>query len=110
FTDLVQHKEYYAYASREAAPKPKASSRRKRGGSDSSTTPSTNVASPRPTTSAVTPRLTAIAKGKQPAKAKSPSDPSALARTEAQQLKIVLKRIRQETHISQHGGSSTDEG
>nr|GFC77791.1 hypothetical protein [Tanacetum cinerariifolium] len=84
------YKEYYAYASGEAAPKPKASARRKRGGSDSSTTPPTAVASPRPTTGAVTPRLTTATKGKQPAKAKSPSDPSELARTEAQQLKIVL--------------------
>nr|GFA42401.1 hypothetical protein [Tanacetum cinerariifolium] len=31
-------------------------------------------------------------------------------RTEAEQLKIVLRRSRQETHISQHGGSSTDKG
>nr|GEX67489.1 hypothetical protein [Tanacetum cinerariifolium] len=54
--------------------------------------------------------LTAAAKGKQPAKAKSLSDPSELARTEAQQLKIVLRRSRQETHISQHGSSSTYEG
>nr|GFB74041.1 hypothetical protein [Tanacetum cinerariifolium] len=44
------------------------------------------------------------------AKAKSPSDPSELARTEAEQLKIVLRRSRHETHISQRGGSSTDEG
>nr|GFB95513.1 hypothetical protein [Tanacetum cinerariifolium] len=49
-------------------------------------------------------------KRKQPAKAKSPSDPSEAARTEAEQLKIVLRRSRQETHISQRGGSSTDEG
>nr|GFC05091.1 hypothetical protein [Tanacetum cinerariifolium] len=104
------YKEYYAYASGEAAPKPKASARRKRGGFDSSTTPPTTVASPRPTTGVVTPRLTAAAKGKQPAKAKNPSEPSDLARTEAQQLKIMLKRSRQETHISQHGGSGTDEG
>nr|GEX45953.1 uncharacterized mitochondrial protein AtMg00810-like [Tanacetum cinerariifolium] len=53
-------------------------------------------------------RLTAATKGKQLAKAKSPSDPLELARTEAQQLKILLRRSRQETHISQHGGS--DEG
>nr|GEZ65359.1 hypothetical protein [Tanacetum cinerariifolium] len=39
-----------------------------------------------------TKRLTTAAKGKQPVKAKSPSDPSELARTEAQQLKIVLRR------------------
>nr|GFB42670.1 hypothetical protein [Tanacetum cinerariifolium] len=51
------YKEYYACATREAVPKPKASARRKRGGSDSSTTPPTV-----------------------------------------------------EMHISQHGGSSTDEG
>nr|GFA41392.1 hypothetical protein [Tanacetum cinerariifolium] len=62
------YKEYYACATGEAAPKPKASARRKRGGSDSSTTPPTAVASPRPiTTVAAAPRLTATAKGKQPA-------------------------------------------
>nr|GEX54115.1 hypothetical protein [Tanacetum cinerariifolium] len=54
--------------------------------------------------------LTAAAKGKQPAKAKSPSDPLEVARIEAQQLKIVLKKSRQQTHISQLGGSGTDEG
>nr|GFC37488.1 hypothetical protein [Tanacetum cinerariifolium] len=72
------YKEYYACATGEAAPKPKARARRKRG--------------------------------KQPARATSPNDPSEVERTEAEQLKIVLKRSRQETHISQHGGSSTDEG
>nr|GFB81270.1 hypothetical protein [Tanacetum cinerariifolium] len=93
------------------APKPKASARRKRGGSDSSTTPPTAVTSPRPiTTVAATPRLTVAAKGKQPARATSPHDPLEVERTEAEQLKIVLRRSRQETHISQHGGSSTDEG
>nr|GEY27575.1 hypothetical protein [Tanacetum cinerariifolium] len=105
------YKEYYACATREAAPKPKASAKRKRGGSDSSTTPPTAVASPRPiTTIAATPRLTAAAKGKQPVRATSPNDPSEVERTEAEQLKIVLRRSRQETHISQHGGSGTDEG
>nr|GEZ53481.1 hypothetical protein [Tanacetum cinerariifolium] len=54
--------------------------------------------------------LTATAKGKQPARATSPYDPSEVERTEAKQLKIVLRKSRQETHISQHGGSSTDEG
>nr|GEY62667.1 hypothetical protein [Tanacetum cinerariifolium] len=103
------YKEYYACATGEAAPKPKASARRKRSGSDTSITPPTAIITPT-TTVAVTPRLTAAAKGKQPAKAKSPSDPSELARTEAQQLKIVLRRRRQETHISHLGGFSTDEG
>nr|GFC39895.1 hypothetical protein [Tanacetum cinerariifolium] len=103
--------EYYACATGEAAPKPKASARRKRGGFDSSTTPPTAVESTRPiTTIAAAPRLTAAAKGKQPARATSPYDPSEVERTEAEQLKIVLRRSRHETHISQHGGSSTDEG
>nr|GFC06798.1 hypothetical protein [Tanacetum cinerariifolium] len=57
-------------------------------GSDTSITPLTAITTPT-TTNAVTPRLTAAVKGKQPAKAKSPSDPSELARTEAQQLKIT---------------------
>nr|GEU97489.1 hypothetical protein [Tanacetum cinerariifolium] len=37
------YKEYYACATGEAAPKPKASAKRKRGGSDSSTTPPTFI-------------------------------------------------------------------
>nr|GFB16573.1 hypothetical protein [Tanacetum cinerariifolium] len=93
------YKEYYTCATRDAAPKPKASARRKRSGLDTSITPPTAITTPT-TTGAVTPRLTAAAKGKQPAKAKSPSDPSELARIEAQQLKIVLRRSQQETHIS----------
>nr|GFD21449.1 hypothetical protein [Tanacetum cinerariifolium] len=31
-------------------------------------------------------------------------------RTEAEQLKIILKKSRQETHISQQSGSGIDEG
>nr|GFA33797.1 hypothetical protein [Tanacetum cinerariifolium] len=87
------YKEYYSCATGEAAPKPKASARRKRSGSDTSINPPTAITTL--TTIIVTPRLTAAVKGKQPAKAKSPSDPSDLARTEAQQLKIVLRRSRQ---------------
>nr|GFC57978.1 hypothetical protein [Tanacetum cinerariifolium] len=62
------------------------------------------------TTVAAAPRLIAAAKGKQRVKAKSPTDPSEVARTEAEQLKIVLQRSRHESHISQLGGSNTDEG
>nr|GEZ48571.1 hypothetical protein [Tanacetum cinerariifolium] len=69
------------------APKPKASARRKKSGSDTFITPPIAITTPTITV-AVTPRLTAAAKGKQPAKAKSP----------------------QETHISQLGGFDTDEG
>nr|GEZ31589.1 hypothetical protein [Tanacetum cinerariifolium] len=105
------YKEYYACATGEAAPKPKASARRKRGGSASSTTPPTPIATPTPITTVVAaPRLTAAAKGKQPARATSPTDPSNVEWTETKQLKIVLRRSRQETHISQQGGFSTDEG
>nr|GFD12020.1 hypothetical protein [Tanacetum cinerariifolium] len=79
----------------ETAPKPKASARRRRGGSDSSTTPPTAVASLRPiTTVAAAPRLTAAAKGKQPARATSPTNPSEVERTEAEQLKIIVRRSR----------------
>nr|GFA25895.1 hypothetical protein [Tanacetum cinerariifolium] len=89
------YKEYYACATGEAAPKPKASARRKRGGSDSSTTPPTAVASPRPIIIvAAALRLTAAAKGKQPARATSLTEPSEVERTEAEQLKIILRRSR----------------
>nr|GEY24612.1 uncharacterized mitochondrial protein AtMg00810-like [Tanacetum cinerariifolium] len=105
------YKEYYACATGEAVPNPKASARRKRGGSDSFTTPPTPIATPTPITIVVaTPRLVDAAKGKQPARATSPTNPSEVERTKAEQLKIVLRRSRQETHISQHGGFSTGEG
>nr|GEY78131.1 retrovirus-related Pol polyprotein from transposon TNT 1-94 [Tanacetum cinerariifolium] len=81
------YKEHYACATGEEAPKPKASARKKKGGSASSTTPPTPIATPTPTTTVVAaPRLSAAAKGKQPARATSPADPS------------------------DQGGSSTDEG
>nr|GEV67641.1 hypothetical protein [Tanacetum cinerariifolium] len=103
------YKEYYACATGEATPKPKASARRKMSGSDTFITPLSAITTPT-TAGAITPRLTAAAKGKQLAKAKSASDPSELARTKAQQLKIVLRRSRKESHISQLGGFGTDEG
>nr|GFB23513.1 hypothetical protein [Tanacetum cinerariifolium] len=101
------YKEYYACATGEAAPKPKASARKKKGDSASSTTPPT----PTPTTTVVAaPRLSAAAKGKQPARATTPTEPTDVERTEAEQLKIILKRSRQEIHISQQRGFGTDEG
>nr|GEW97616.1 retrotransposon-related protein [Tanacetum cinerariifolium] len=62
------YKEYYAFTTGEAAPKPKASARRTMSVSTTSITPPTAAATPRPTVAA-TSRLTAAAKGKQPAKA-----------------------------------------
>nr|GFA87310.1 hypothetical protein [Tanacetum cinerariifolium] len=101
------YQEYYACAMGEAAPKPKASARKKKGDSASSTT----LPTPTPTTTAESaPRLSASAKGKRPLRATTPVEPTDLQRTEAEQLKIVLKRSRQETHILQQSGSGTGEG
>nr|GEV88755.1 hypothetical protein [Tanacetum cinerariifolium] len=106
------YKEYYAIATGEAAPKPKASARRTRSGSDTSITPPTAAAIPRPS-AAATPRLTVAAKGKQLAKtskAKSQSALSEVAMTEAQQLKLATKRSMHQMHISQPSGSGVNEG
>nr|GFA09198.1 hypothetical protein [Tanacetum cinerariifolium] len=54
--------------------------------------------------------LSATAKGKQHARATTPTEPTDVERTEAEQLKIILRTSRQETHISQQHGSGTDEG
>nr|GFC72251.1 hypothetical protein [Tanacetum cinerariifolium] len=107
--NTTAYKEYYAYATGIAAPKPKASARKKRGDFDTSLTPP--IATPTPiTTAAPVPRLSAAAKGKQPARATTPTQPTDVERTKAKQLTIVLRRSRQETHISQQCGSGTDEG
>nr|GFD11732.1 hypothetical protein [Tanacetum cinerariifolium] len=105
--NIKAYKEYIACAMGEAAPKPKASARKKKGDSTSSTTPPT----PTPTTTVVSaPRLSATAKGKQPTRAITSTEPTDVERTKAAQLKIALKRSRQEMHISQQRGSGTDEG
>nr|GFA81270.1 hypothetical protein [Tanacetum cinerariifolium] len=94
-----------------AALKPKASARKKKGGSASSTTHPTPIATPTPTTTIVAaPRLSVAAKGKQPVRATTPTEPIDVERTEAEQLNIVLRRSRQEMHISQQRGFGTDEG
>nr|GEV76266.1 retrovirus-related Pol polyprotein from transposon TNT 1-94 [Tanacetum cinerariifolium] len=80
--NIKAYKEYYACATREAAPKPKASARKKKGGSASSTTLPTPIATPTPTTTIVAaPRLSAAA-----------------------------KEGADKRHISQQRGSGTDEG
>nr|GFC23529.1 hypothetical protein [Tanacetum cinerariifolium] len=85
--------------------------RKKKGGSASSTPPPTPIAPLTPTTTVMAaPRLSAAAKGKQPARATTPTKPTDVERTKAEQLKIVLKRSRQGTHIFQQRGSGTDEG
>nr|GEU40117.1 hypothetical protein [Tanacetum cinerariifolium] len=105
--NIKAYKEYYACAMGEATPKPKESARKKKGDSTSSTTPPT----PTPTATVESaPRLSTAAKGKQPSRATTPTEPTDIQRTKAKLLKIVLKRSRQETYISQQSGSSTDEG
>nr|GFB22659.1 hypothetical protein [Tanacetum cinerariifolium] len=67
------YKEYHACAIGEAAPKPKASARKRKGDFASSTTPPT----PSPTTTVESaPRLSATAKGKQPSRATTPVEPT----------------------------------
>nr|GEW72101.1 hypothetical protein [Tanacetum cinerariifolium] len=98
------YQEYYLVATGVTPPKPKASVRKTRSSSDTTTTPPTAVAGP---------RLTTSEKGKQAAKAskaKSLSALSEVAMTEAQQLKLVTKKSLQQTHISQASGSGADEG
>nr|GEZ47626.1 hypothetical protein [Tanacetum cinerariifolium] len=105
------YKEYHACATGEAAPKPKASAKKKKGGFASSITPPTPIATPTPTTTILAaPRLSAAAKGKQPARVTTPTEPIEVERTEVEQLKIVLRRSREETYISQQHGSGTNEG
>nr|GEU55721.1 retrovirus-related Pol polyprotein from transposon TNT 1-94 [Tanacetum cinerariifolium] len=97
------YKEYYAIVTGAAPPKPKASVWRTRSSFDTSIT--------HPTT-ATGPRLTSSQKGKQAAKASKAKSLPALfeaAMTEAQQLKLVTKRSRQQTHISQVSGFGADE-
>nr|GEX20745.1 hypothetical protein [Tanacetum cinerariifolium] len=118
------YKEYYAFATGEAVPKPKTSARRKRSGSDTSITPPAATTTST-TTIAVTPNLTAAVKGKQPAKAKStdegtgskpgvPDVPTDESEEELSWNSSVDEGVddqeRQETHISQQSGSGTDEG
>nr|GEV59030.1 hypothetical protein [Tanacetum cinerariifolium] len=77
--NTTAYKEYYAYATEVAAPKPKASARKKRGDSDTSLTPP--IATPTPiTTAALVPRLSAAAKGtgSRPGVPNVPSDDSEL--------------------------------
>nr|GFC43243.1 hypothetical protein [Tanacetum cinerariifolium] len=101
------YQEYHACAMGEASPKPKASARKKKGDSASSTTPPT----PTPTTTVESaPRLSATAKGKQPLRGTTPVEPTDVQRTEAEQLKLMLKRSRHDTHISQQSSSGTGEG
>nr|GEY93727.1 hypothetical protein [Tanacetum cinerariifolium] len=95
------YKEYYAVATGATPPKTKASVR---SSFDTTVTPPTTVAGT---------RLSTSAKGKQPAKASKAKSLTVLfevAMTEAEQLKLAMKRSLQQTYISQASGSGADEG
>nr|GEW23698.1 hypothetical protein [Tanacetum cinerariifolium] len=97
------YKEYYAVASGVAPPKTKASVRKTKSSSNTSITPPTAAGT----------RLLTSPKGKQPAKASKPKSLTMLfevAMTEAEQLKLAMKRSLQQTHISQASDDDDDEG
>nr|GFC04364.1 hypothetical protein [Tanacetum cinerariifolium] len=131
--NTTAYKEYYAYATGVAAPKPKASAMKKRGDSDTSLTPpiatptpittaapvprkkrgdsdtslTPPIATPTPiTTAASVPRLSIAAKGKQHARATTPTEPTDVERTDAKQLKIeeLAKIDEPEDTESSRGG------
>nr|GEY16430.1 hypothetical protein [Tanacetum cinerariifolium] len=96
-------KEYYAVASGAAPPKTKASVRKTKSSFDTTITPPTAAGT----------RLSTSAKGKQPTKAtkaKSLTVLSEVAMTEAEHIKLTMKKSLHQTHISQASGSGADEG
>nr|GFA29377.1 hypothetical protein [Tanacetum cinerariifolium] len=105
------YKEYCAFATGEAAPKPKASARSKRSGSDTSITPPTATTTPKPTV-VITPRLTAAAKGKQTAKSLSaPSEPGGSGTGEGTSSKPRVPDVpTDESEEELSWNSSDDEG
>nr|GEY16669.1 hypothetical protein [Tanacetum cinerariifolium] len=98
------YKEYYVVATGAAPSKTKASVRKTKSSFDTTVTPSTAAAGS---------RLSTFTKGKQPAKASKAKSLTVLfevAMTEAEQLKLAMKKSLQQTHISQASGSGVDEG
>nr|GEU94304.1 reverse transcriptase domain-containing protein [Tanacetum cinerariifolium] len=97
------YKEYYAVASGATPPKTKSSVRKTKSSSDTTITPLTAAGI----------RLSTSTKGKQPtkaSKAKSLTVLSEVAMTEAEHIKLAIKRSLQQTHISQASGLGVDEG
>ncbi|GJW32274.1 hypothetical protein Tco_0052306, partial [Tanacetum coccineum] len=102
-------KEYNAIASGAEPPKTKANVKKKQIGSDKTTTSSTTKGK-RLKTSAKTAKP---AMKKQPAKTSMDKGLKVLSKvvlTEAEQLKVVIERIKTQTHISHANGSGADEG
>nr|GEV90902.1 retrovirus-related Pol polyprotein from transposon TNT 1-94 [Tanacetum cinerariifolium] len=107
FVYQVEHKDAKKsnemYYPRSRPPKTKASVRKTKSSSDTTITPLTAAGT----------RLSTLTKGKQPAKsskAKGITVLSEVAMTEAEQMKLAMKRSLQQTYISQASGSGADEG
>nr|GEU68635.1 hypothetical protein [Tanacetum cinerariifolium] len=103
------YKEYYAIASGAEPPKTKASIRKKQSSSKTTMPPLTATGK----------RLKTLAKVGKPAKEKQPAKSSKakgltvlseVALTEAEQMKLAIKRSLTQTHISHASESGTDEG
>nr|GEV42761.1 hypothetical protein [Tanacetum cinerariifolium] len=101
--NYATYKEYHAIVSGAAPPKTKASVKKTQSSSDTIITP----------LMAASTRLLTSAKGKQPANSSKVKGLSVLfevAMTEAEQMKLAIKRSLQQTHISQASRSGTDKG
>ncbi|GKE40576.1 hypothetical protein Tco_1463981 [Tanacetum coccineum] len=103
------YKEYYVIASGAVPPKIKASVKKKQVGFDKAKTPPTAKGK----------RLKTSAKAAKPAKKKQPAKTSKdkgltvlseVALTEAEQIKLAIKRSLIQTHSSNASGSGADEG
>ncbi|GJR81724.1 hypothetical protein Tco_0152509 [Tanacetum coccineum] len=97
--NFVSYKEYYDIASRNNSPKTKGS--KKKDDTDTTT-------KQKPPTVPKEMKEKKSGKGKQ--KAKQLETISEAMMTEAEQLKIITKRSRKETHSSHASGSGADEG
>ncbi|GKB74559.1 hypothetical protein Tco_0935971, partial [Tanacetum coccineum] len=107
--DSKSYKEYYAIALGAEPPKTKASVKKKQAAFDTTKTPLTAKGKRLKTST----KVAKPAKKKQPAKmskAKSLRVLSEIALTEAEQMKLAIKRSKKQTHSSYASGSGADEG
>ncbi|GKC52272.1 hypothetical protein Tco_1075017 [Tanacetum coccineum] len=107
--DSESYKEYYVIASGAEPPKTKASVKKKQAAFDTTKTPLTAKGKRLKTST----KVAKPAKKKQPAKmskAKSLRVLSEIALTEAEQMKLAIKRRKKQTHSSYASGSGADEG
>ncbi|GKB17555.1 hypothetical protein Tco_0851478 [Tanacetum coccineum] len=107
--DSESYKEYYAIASGAESPKTKANVKKKQARSDKTKTTPTDKGK----------RLKTLAKAAKPAKKKQPAKMSKakgltilseVALTEAEKMKLAIKRSLIQTHSSQASGSGANEG